>query len=98
VATANAVEVKMFLIFLTILDFLGLIIILLSLFGIYTQLLLVVAAYLILKGLIFWGDFTSILDMLSGFYLILLFFGVHSVFTYIIMFYLSQKIIFAFLR
>jgi len=87
----------LFLLF-TLLDFIVIIIMLLSLFGIATKLLLIASIYLILKGLIFLGDFTSIVDMLAGVYLILLFFGFKSVITYIVMFYLTQKIIFAFLR
>jgi hypothetical protein len=50
--------------------------------------------YLIIKGIIFRGEFLSIIDLLIGIYLFLMIvFGVHWFLTYIVIAYFAYKLL-----
>jgi hypothetical protein len=54
-------------------------------------------AYLLFKGIYFFGDVASFLDILIACYMLLLFTGFTSVITYGVMAYLCQKAYFSFI-
>ncbi|MBR9675920.1 hypothetical protein GOV05_02835 [Candidatus Woesearchaeota archaeon] len=49
------------------------------------------ATYLIIKSLVFRGDFASLLDLLSGVYFIMVLFGIKTLMVYVVLIYLVQK-------
>jgi len=49
------------------------------------------AAYIILKSLLFFGDWASFVDLLSGVYMFLVIYDIHSAFALIFVFWLLQK-------
>ncbi|MBS3151432.1 hypothetical protein J4443_03585 [Candidatus Woesearchaeota archaeon] len=55
------------------------------------------AGYIIIKSLLFLGDFASLIDLLSGIYMFLVIYDVHSAFSLIFVLWLLQKGIFSLL-
>jgi hypothetical protein len=53
------------------------------------------AGYVIVKSIIFLGDWTSWIDLLSGVYMFLVIYDVHSAFTLIFVVWLLQKSFFS---
>ena len=84
---------------LPILDLIVLIFFIINLFIPITMPLLLGAVYLILKGVIFLGDFLSILDFMVGAYIVLILFGVANilVINYLIIIYFIYKTIVSFI-
>ncbi len=56
---------------------------------------LLFAAYLLIKGFMFKGDFSSILDMVCGAYIIIMMFGLTTIVDWIVVLYLFQKSVFS---
>lgn len=77
---------------LGILDFASAIIILLAHFSLVPwNIILGVALYLVLKGIIFGISFAGIIDVAAGLYAVLILLGIHSIAVYIFAIYLIQK-------
>ena len=55
------------------------------------------AFYIIIKSLLFLGDFASMIDLLSGIYMFLVIYDVHSAFSLIFVLWLLQKSFFSLL-
>jgi hypothetical protein len=77
------------------LDLLGAIVFVLVQWDIGISLAYIVAGYLILKSLIFIGDFSSWIDLIAGIYLLLVVFDIHSLFSIIFVLWLGQKGVFS---
>ncbi len=53
------------------------------------------AFYIIIKSLLFFGNWASFVDLLSGGYMLLVIYGVHSAFSLIFILWLLQKSFFS---
>lgn len=53
------------------------------------------AFYIILKSLLFLGDWASLIDLLAGIYMLLVIYDVHSAFSLIFVLWLLQKSFFS---
>lgn len=60
-------------------------------FGLFKNLFLFFAIYLVVKGFFIFGDFISILDGITGIFFLMAFIGLFSVFTWISFLFLMQK-------
>ena len=49
------------------------------------------AMYVVVKSLLFFGDWASFVDLLSGVYMFLVIYDIHSAFALIFVFWLLQK-------
>lgn len=74
-----------------ILDFMAWISLVFFQFGIFKNLFLFFAIYLVVKGFLFFGDLISLLDGITGVLFLLAFIGISSVFTWITFLFLMQK-------
>lgn len=63
--------------------------------GLSWKLPLIFAAYLVLKGVMFWGNISSFLDMLCGAYILAMVFGFSSFMSFLVAIYLFQKAVFS---
>jgi len=59
----------------------------------WPYLLIISAFYLVLKGIVFWGDILSFIDIATAFYIILMLFGLNSVLVYFFIAYLFYKVV-----
>ncbi len=57
----------------------------------------VLAGYIIVKSLLFIGDWASAVDLLSGIYMMLVIYNIHSAFSLIFVIWLLQKSFFSLL-
>lgn len=78
-----------------VLDLIAAIIFVLVQWGIGVKIGFFVAAYLIIKSLMFIGDIASIVDLIAGVYLVLVLLGVHSAFSVVFVLWLLQKAFFS---
>lgn len=53
------------------------------------------AFYIIIKSLLFFGDWASFIDLFSGAYMLLVIYDIHSAFSLIFIIWLLQKSIFS---
>ncbi|MAG52744.1 MAG: hypothetical protein CMH62_02160 [Nanoarchaeota archaeon] len=56
---------------------------------------IIIAAYLIIKSVIFLGDLASFIDLIAGVYLLLVVFDVHSMLSLVFAIWLFQKAFFS---
>lgn len=83
---------------LSILDMLTGLLLLLFTFGLGGKIILLFAAYLIIKALVFLPDIASIADLIAGLYILLLLIGIGwSILTWVVVIWLLQKLIFVFI-
>lgn len=87
----------MILLIMGLLDLVAGVMVFFAKFGMFFSVSLVLATYLIIKGLIFWKSVTSILDVVCGIVIILLAFGYGIPFYWLASIWLVQKGIFSFL-
>ena len=78
-----------------LLDLVAAIVFILVQWDIGISLAYVIAGYLILKALMFIGDFSSWIDLIAGVYLLFVVFDVHSFFSVIFVLWLGQKAVFS---
>ncbi|MEK6856813.1 MAG: hypothetical protein AABX49_02240 [Nanoarchaeota archaeon] len=55
----------------------------------------VLAFYILIKSILFFGDWASFIDLLSGAYLLLLVYDIHSAFSLVFILWLLQKSFFS---
>ncbi|MFC1723882.1 hypothetical protein ACFL0V_07110 [Nanoarchaeota archaeon] len=82
---------------LGILDMLTMIVVILMHYDIFIgwRIGFLFAGYLILKGILFRGDFASIVDIVCGAWMIVMIFGVSIFVTWIVVVWLFQKAVFS---
>ena len=78
-----------------LIDLLGAVIFILLQWGIGVKIGIFIAAYLIIKSLIFMRDPASWIDLIAGVYLLLVLFNIHSAFSVIFIIWLGQKAFFS---
>ena len=78
-----------------LMDLVAAVLFLLLQWGIGGKVAIFFAIYLVVKSLIFIGDFTSWIDLIAGVYLFLVIFDVHSFFSFLFILWLGQKAFFS---
>lgn len=81
--------------FFGLMDLLAWISLVLFQFGLYKDMLLFFALYLLIKGFLFFPDIVSLLDGVTGFFFLLAFLGVFNIVTWLMFIFLMQKSFFS---